>query len=724
MSIFQALNQRIEESNLVSKSTPMKVRNNLFLISLYIIIIASCTSPEFQEYSEVTIYRDEWGVPHIHAATDEQAAYGLAWASCEDDFITIQEQMMAIKGKYGEHKGKEGLVADFAIHFMGIRSYAKENYKTALSPKVLKIVQSYADGVNAFAQKYPDEVLLSSVFPVVPEDLIAGYMLGLVEISGAGEDLQKIMNGKIINDMKSNFPKGSNAIAINGKKSVGEETFLAINSHQPLEGWYSWYEAHLISDEGTNILGGTFPGGATIFHGTNQYLGWAHTVNHADFSDVYKLEINPDDEMQYLVDGQWYSLEKRSIWAWMKIWGPIKVPVRQTIYQSIYGSTFKTDDGVFAWNYAAGKALKSIEQWYHMNRAEGIDDFREALNMQGIPCTNIVYADAEQNIMYISNANIPLRDKSLNWREVIPGTSLKTLLKDTIYPIDSLPQVFNPASGFVYNTNNTPYSSSDSLNNPKPTAFNSIAGFFEPEHQNNRSLRFLELIYQMDSLGYDDFKRVKFDRQYPQQLRQAHMMNQELLLQLDSDEFKEIEDAILLLNSWNRRSDEDNTTAPLFLLSLNYLNELLKEENLHKRGNYITAMQCAEAISKAKAELLNTYGIINPPLSAVMRHKRGEVDMPIGGGSDVLAAIYGARQEDGTYRATAGESYIQLVRFRKGELPLIETVNAFGTSAEPDSPHYTDQMDLFVKQKLKPMSLSLDAIKNNHSAEYHPLKMK
>ena len=333
-----------------------------YLILISLLIFFSCRDVVLIPDEEITIYRDTWGVPHIHAPTDEQVAYGLAWATAEDDFNTIQEQMLALSGKYGEHIGKDGLIADFGIHFMDIMSVAEKEYLETLSPKVLKVISSYAAGINAFAKAFPKEVYVNDLFPVGPEDIIAGYMLGLVEISGAGTDLQKILNGEIIKDLKSNFPKGSNAIAISKNKTIGDETFLAINSHQPLEGWYSWYEAHLISEEGQNILGGTFPGGATIFHGTNEYLGWAHTVNHADFSDVYKLDVDPEDELRYQVDGEWLTLKKESVWAWMKVLGPIKIPIKRAKYTSIYGPTFITDHGTYAWSFAAHNAVGAVEQ--------------------------------------------------------------------------------------------------------------------------------------------------------------------------------------------------------------------------------------------------------------------------------------------------------------------------------------------------------------------------
>ena len=90
----------------------------------------------------------------------------------------------------------------------------------------------------------------------------------------------------------------------------------------------------------------------------------------------------------------------------------------------------------------------------------------------------------------------------------------------------------------------------------------------------------------------------------------------------------------------------------------------------------------------------------------------------------MLAAMYGKKQEDGTYRVVAGESYIQMVRFQSDTLPIIETINAYGSSAEPDSPHYTDQMQLFTQQKLKSMTLSLEEVKATSMNSYHPMRVE
>ncbi|MFT4566084.1 MAG: acyl-homoserine-lactone acylase [Saprospiraceae bacterium] len=677
----------------------------------------------FVDQDQITIYRDQWGVPHIHAPTDEEVAYGLGWAQCEDDFVTLQEQMLAIQGRLGELKGKEGITIDFGIKFMGLREKVKASY-SEINPKVQKILEQFALATNTYAKRFPEKTLLNGEFKVTPQDLVAGGLLGLVEITGAGSDLQKIMNNKIALDEADNFPKGSNAFAISSNRTPSGETFLAINSHQPMEGWYSWYEAHLISDEGQNILGGTFPGGTNIFHGTNKHLGWAHTVNHADFSDVYKLTMHPEEPFSYLVDGTYKKLTEKKYKSWLKIFGPIKIPISRTVYESDFGITFDTEDGFYAWRYIAQDAIKSIEQWYKMNRANNLEQFKSALNLQGIPCTNIVYADDEDNIFYISNGKLPKRESQYNWREVLPGDNSELQWDEGYWPLDSLPQVLNPSSGYVFNTNNTPFLSSDSLNNPQYLNRHKTMGYFTPEHNNNRSMRLSELLSQDTSISYEEFKAIKYDRQYPESLIQPQMINQELFLQLESSKYPDISDAIDLLKNWDRRMDVNNTEAMLVIRTADILGQILKEEGKFERGNHITEMQCVAAITRAKDFMLDKFSSLEIPLSEVQRHRRGEVDLPIAGGPDVIAAIYSKATDDNKYKAYVGESYIQLVRFTKGELPKLETVNAYGTSAVPGHEHSTDQMQMFVDQKLKPMTLSLEEVRANALRQYHPLRVE
>jgi acyl-homoserine-lactone acylase len=695
----------------------MKYSFLLFVIFAFI----SCQDIAFQEHQDVSIARDEWGVPHIHGKTDLDVVYGLAWVQCEDDFVTLQEQLLAAKGMLGEVKGKDGITVDFAIKFMGLREEVEARYDREIMGQHKDLLQSFVAGVNAFAKKYPEEVLLDDAFPITDHDLLVAYQLGLVDITGAGNDLRKILEGNI--DQEDKLPTGSNAIAISRKRTKGEKTFLAINSHQPLEGWYSWYEAHLSSDEGLNILGGTFPGGFMIFHGVNEYLGWAHTVNHPDLSDVYKLRMHETKPQHYYFGDTILQLERRTYHAWMKLWGPISIPVTRTIYHSVHGPTFKTDQGYFAWRYVASRGLRMSEQWWAMNKARNFDEFQKALDMQAIPSTNIVYADRYDSIYFISNASVPVRDYGLKWSYTLSGDSPSSVWKEQYYPLDSLPQVLNPGCGYVFNTNNSPFNASHPDDDPKETELNDVMGFQDESLYNNRSLKFLDLVNQYPTISYGDFKDIKFSTTYPDTLISPTMVNLDLLLTLNPDKYPEISDAISLLNQWDRNTNIENTTAALFIISLKKLTAHLASEGRIQRGNLITKEDCVTAITQAKDEMMNNYGRIDVPLGEIQRHIRGEESLPLSGGPDVLAAMHTQSLDSGIYKGVAGESFIILAQFDSAGVQL-ETINAYGTSAEPNSPHFTDQMERYVNRQLKPMSLDVDKAFAKADTVYRPLIIK
>ena len=173
--------------------------------SLILLVLIGCKAaiPPSTELSNIKIARDKWGVPHIMAPTDAEVTYGLAWAECEDDFVTLQEQMATGKGLLGQINGKSGAIADFAIKFMGLAEIAQTRYDKEITGDFRKFLESYTEGVNAYAALHPKEVLQKDLFPLTPQDVIVGYLLGNLEVSGAGRDLRKIMNGTIVRELKS-----------------------------------------------------------------------------------------------------------------------------------------------------------------------------------------------------------------------------------------------------------------------------------------------------------------------------------------------------------------------------------------------------------------------------------------------------------------------------------------------------------------------------------------
>jgi acyl-homoserine-lactone acylase len=223
----------------------------------------------------------------------------------------------------------------------------------------------------------------------------------------------------------------------------------------------SWYEAHLQSEEGLNILGATFHGAVSIFHGTNENLGWAHTTNYFDAIDIYQLQPDPEKKNHYLVDGKSYKLEKSNAKLSVNLAKkPLEKKFILTIgkakWWSIYGATYKNKKGMFAIRLASNMTLKSVEQWYKMNKAKNYTEFRQALDIQGIINQYVTYADRFDTIYCVSNGAMPIRVEGYDWENTVPGNTMKTLWTQYL-PHDSLPHVLNPKCGYVFEVNNTSY---------------------------------------------------------------------------------------------------------------------------------------------------------------------------------------------------------------------------------------------------------------------------
>ncbi|MBV6653046.1 MAG: penicillin acylase family protein [Mameliella sp.] len=664
---------------------------------------------------DIQIARDQWGVPHIFAPTDEGVAYGLAWATAEDDFLTLQKQLLPAKGLMGEVFGKQGAQLDVIVHLLGARTITQHLYESDLSPEFRKILEAYADGLNQFAQKHPGEVLHKKLFPITGKDLIPSYTLGLALLSKIDQPLGATFSGRI--GSKEPQERGSNAAAIAPHKTTTGETFLLANSHQPLEGLYSWYEAHVCSEEGWNMLGATFPGGATLFLGTNPHLGWAHTVNYPDFTDVYRLEMHPEQALTYRFDGQWLQLEPDFYKARIRLFGILPIGKNQKFYQSKYGITFKTPNGFFALRTTANQTIKAAEQWYRMNKASNWAEFREALDLQGITCTNIVYADKEGHIFHLGNGLLPRRDPAYDWDGILPGDTSATLWSADFYPVDSLVQVLDPPSGYVYNCNHSPFLNSGASDNPQTTSFPAAMGYKQPVDLTNRGARFQSLIQDYDKLSYDDFKRIKYDQAYQRPMAAVPWF--EPIFHLNAADYPDIETQIALLQDWDRVADQNSEAAASCIMAYYHIEKQLIAQNTDFADVTLTNDQLAEALRHAQAHFRKHFGQATVQLGQLQQHKRGDMKVPIGGGPDVLAAVRSQLQPDGTLRPVSGDSYIQFVRFGPKGVQ-IESINAYGVSARPESPHYTDQMAPFSRQELKPMTLDKAEVLKHAKRVYHP----
>ncbi|MBA4260072.1 MAG: peptidase S45 [Chitinophaga sp.] len=658
--------------------------------------------------TKIDIIRDKYGVPHIFGKTDPEVAYGLAWAHAEDDFTTIQQSLLAGKAMLAQYQGKKGASIDYIVHLLRIPELVEERYESDLAPDFKKLLEGYCAGLNAYAAKHPKEVLLKKAFPVTPKDMVQYSVLQLCVLSGADKALAAIFGGTV--PLLENYKtQGSNAFAFNSNKTTDGNVYLAINAHQPLEGPVAFYEAHLSSEEGWNILGANFPGAPSILHGVNEHLGWAHTVNEPDKLDVYQLEINPENKTQYKFDGKWEILEERVAHLKVKLAG-LKINVKKKAYWSKYGPTIITDRGTFSIRMPAQMDIRGLEQWYRFNKAKNFTEFKAAVNMKAIPGYNIVYADKYDTIYYISNGRIPVRDKNYNWKATLPGNTSATLWNQ-LHPIEALPQVLQPKSGFVYNTNHSPFHSTEGPENPM---VKDITMGYETL-ENNRSKRFEEMLKPLNKVNYEDFKRIKFSRQFPSNFYFPY--NIDTLFMLDETKYTDIADLISNLKSWNKIADAESIGAGTFFM---ITHTVYDNRALYLKQKTITENQSVEILRAAKNKMLARFNRTNLQLGDIQKLVRGNVALPLPGLPDVLAPMYSLPYKDGMYKGNQGDAYIELVRFTK-DGPMIESINVYGASARKDSPHYTDQMEMYVNQQTKKMTLDKATVYQQAVKKYNPL---
>ena len=663
---------------------------------------------------EVTIYRDIWGVPHIFGKSDSDASFGLAYAHSEDDFDTIQDVIILVRQKSGLLKGQQGAVSDFLIEWLKIYENVDQFYDSHLSPEVHQLLKGYCDGINLYAHDHNEEIILN-VFPVEPRDIVAGFVFRTPMFFGLDRELETLFsltkkpdigNRKEHSNRKS--PIGSNGFAVSSRRSENDETMLVINSHQPWDGPTAWYEAHVHSEEGWNMSGGLFPGSPVIFVGHNDSLGWVHTVNKPDLIDTYILDIHPENPNLYLFDNEWIEMEKKTISIKLKILGPFSWTIKRDALWSVYGPVLQFNHGSYAIHYAGMGEIRQVEQWYRMNKSSNFPEWYNAMEMQGIPSLNSVYADHTGNIFYAYNGKFPDRNPGIDWQGYLPGWTSETLWKSTS-EFESVPQLLNPESGVLFSTNQSPYYVTDGIDNILQSDFPVEWGV--ESHMNNRSYRAKELFSNEPDISFEELKNIKFDKCFSKHSSIAQHTKD--IIKTIRNSASELADAADVLSDWDFCTDIENEKATLAILATK---PFLQSQYIKKNDD--TLLQYTR---NAVDYLMKNYGSLKVPFGNVQRLVRGKLDLPIGGGPDILRAVYSQYDDKGKLVGHSGDGLFMFVEWDKNGNVFSESIHQYGSATTREkSTHFDDQTQLFVQEKMKPVWRKKSEILNNLKAMYSP----
>ena len=650
------------------------------------------------------IRRDDFGVPHITGPTDADVAYGLAWAHAEDDFATIQEVTLATRGTLAAKDGPKGAVTDYLVRLMRVWPTVNARYERDLPPDLRRVLQAYADGINAYGARHP-EAVAPGLLPVSGRDIAAGFVFKTPFFYGL-DTVLKDLNAPAHDRPKP--PIGSNGVAVAPSRSADGATRLLVNSHQPYTGPVAWYEAVLDSGEGWHVAGGFFPGSPFMLHGHNAHLGWANTVNKPDLVDVYHLTINPGNANQYRLDGRWRDFDSSDAAIRVKLWGPLFWTVHRPVLWSAHGPVMKTGHGVFAIRYAGIGEARQALQYYRLDKARNVGEWRAALGLQALPSINYIYADEAGNIGYVYNGQFPDRKAGVDWSGELPGDR-SDLIWTRYLPFDRTPQIWNPKSGYVFNSNNTPFQATGPEDALKPADFPATMGL--QTDMTNRAWRARETFGADSHITAAAFRAYKYDITYSARSDVAKVI--QLVLALDPKGDADIVAAQRLLASWDRRMAIGERAPALAIAVATPIAKAWSDKT--------PAPDTRATLKAAIAGLKAHFHRIDPRWGSVNRIMRGKVDLAIDGGPDTYRAVYGEPQKDGRLKAMAGDTFIMFVTWDRAGRLSSESVHQFGSATlDARSRHYADQTALFTAMGTKPVRFTEAELAGHVEADYAP----
>jgi len=713
----------------------MTPRRSLLSLLLFVAAPVLLRAADLDEIAKsITIYRDDYGVPHVYAPTDAACAFGYMYAQAEDNFWQIEDSYIRSLGRASEVYGDKTLADDELVRALEIPRLAMAEY--AQLPAATKaLMQGATDGLNYFLANNPQVKprLLTHFEPWygLAFNRYALYFQFIYRRSGLRtEEIKTVTEPDakartvheertvLADDYKTAETQGSNMWAIAPGKSTDGHALLFINPHQPFFGTGQWYEGHVHSDEGWDMSGASFFGSALPTIGHNEFLGWSHTVNAPDIVDVWEEAFDkPDDPLAYRYDGVYRQATEWSDSVKIKTDAGV-IERKFTFRKTLHGPIVAKRDGKWlSVKMARFEEGGQLDEWYNMTRARNLDEFKKAMSVTSVPMFNAVYADREGNIFYVYNGAVPRRSPKYDWSKPVDGSTSETEWHG-YHAFSELPQVTNPKSGFVQNCNSTPFLTTI-FENPDPSQF---PKYMVGEGDTARARISRRILWNKDKFTFDELARAGFNTY----VIQAETELSDLAKAWEKAPSPKAAEAYAELENWDHVSRTTSVPMTLFML-------------WHEK-QYGTAVIHAEkkqdpvqSLEQVIDDLNGTFGTWRVAWGEVNRLERrqsgGEEpfrddlkSLPVAGAPGDVGIVFNfyARPEKDQKRryGVAGHSFISVVDF--GPEVRARSILVFGENSDLRSPHYFDQSELYARQEFKPAYFTLAEIKAHAEKTYHP----
>jgi penicillin amidase len=543
------------------------------------------------------IGRDRFGVPHIAAATLEDAIFLQGFVTAQDRMWQMDGIRRLAAGELSEVIGKNTLEVDKDARRLRMRRVAHEQAQR-LSPADRAVMAAYARGVNFYLEqnrgKYPVEFALLGYDPrpwTVEDCALAGLQMFLNLTNTWRDDLNKmaLLEGGDRSKVEFLFPlrtgaepqPGSNAWAVSGAHTASGRPILANDPHLEFGLPSTWYMVHLMAP-GLNVTGVSLPGLPCVIIGHNERIAWGVTNLHYDVQDVYREQLNPQTGL-YPFRGQMEQARIENDVIAVK--GEKAVPFQMWVTR--HGPVLQNEANQFlAVKWTAAEPGGFEFPMLDVDRANNWQEFTAALARFTGPGQNFVYADVEGNIGYHATGKLPIR-KTYAGDVPVDGSSGEFEWEGYI-PFDQLPSFYNPPSGLVVTANQNPF--------PADYRYRVNGGF--ASHYRSRQIR--TLLSQRDGWKPDQILAVQkdvysgFGRFLAQQTASAYDRRK--------PSGAGLADAVGVLRNWDGQMDKDSSAAMLAELLYVQVRQTLAERAAPKKGAAYSSQMAPAVIERILRE--------------------------------------------------------------------------------------------------------------------------
>lgn len=701
-----------------------------------------------KQAKQVTIIRDNYGVPHIYGKTDADAVFGLMYAQCEDDFKRVELNYVEKLGETNWVKGASALAEDLLMRMIIDPDEAKADYKKA--PDWLKkLCNAWADGINYYLYKHPGtetvrKQLFEPWFPLLWTD----GSIGAINTAGiTAKDVEALYitpRSASVSPVpaEEEILTGSNGFAFSPKITESGNAILYINPHVT---FYFRPEVHMVSEEGLNVYGAVTWGQFFIYQGFNERCGWMHTSSGVDAADAYAENMFQGEDLNwyYKYNGKIISAKKKKIVILCRM-DSLGLYMEQEFYipYTHHGPVMAKKDGKYISVRADNRLLNGLIQCWQRTKAKSFVDFKKTLDLRGNISNNTVYADAEGNIAYWHGNRVPKRDPKYDWSKPVDGSIAATEWKG-LHPVNETVFSINPTNGWLQNCNSTPYTVAGT-NSPKKEKY---PAYMAPDGENFRGLNAVRVLNEEKKYTIDKVIKAGYD----QRLTAFEILVPALIATFDwslrpgDSLYNRYIGAINEMKNWDFRSGENSVATTLAVEWGQLLGAVLNGIDVPGNPKPDQVDRARQMVLQAPAKELLTafitvieklekkWGTWRVPWGQINRFQRisSDIDskfddkqpsLPVGYVSSAWGMLpsYTSRTFPDTEKryGVNGNSFICAVEF--GKKIKAKSLLAGGQSGDPSSPHFFDQGLMYSKGEFKDVHFYKEDVLKQAKRTYHP----